>query len=68
MKIQIDRTETGTKVKAKETNRHARIIKVITWCQPDGYSLTLYETLPEGDVPRGYCHIPDFRTEAGTVE
>lgn len=67
MKVQTERTETGTTVKARKTNRYARIVGVITRCQPDGYSLTLYETLPEGDVSRGYCHIPAFRLESGMV-
>jgi hypothetical protein len=67
MQVQSARTETGTKVKAKGTSREALICGVITRCQPDGFSLFLFEALPEGDTPRGYCHIPAWRLEPTTV-
>lgn len=68
MKVPINRTETGTKVQAKSANRHARIVGVVTRCQPDGFSLRLYEALPAGDVPRAYCHIPAFRVVEHTAQ
>jgi len=68
MKLQIDRTQTGTKVQAKGSNRHVRIVGVVTRCQPDGFSLSLYEDIATGDIPRGYCHIPAFRVEERTVQ
>lgn len=68
MNVQIDRTETGTTVHAKETNRYARIVRVITRCQPDGFSLTLYEAFADGAMAMGHCHIPAFRMEDRTVQ
>jgi hypothetical protein len=68
MRIQIDRAEAGTTVSAKETPRRALIRRVITCCQPDGFSILLFEKSPTDEVPHGYCHIPAWRSDATTAE
>ncbi len=64
--VQIDRTETGSKVQAKGLKRIAKIIGVLTRCQPDGFSITLLEEETGRDIPKAYTHIPAFWTDEHT--